>query len=146
MSEDLVERQLMPALDLLDANRNPINESWTQTHTVDNADELIYGGIKDGESKTITITGIMADVDAGQELWTNTIKFATASSTIDLIDIQALAIGSEEPQIVSLREPITYERNQSLKIYFNTKSGATGKTDRIILVGRVVEPRGMNIG
>lgn len=147
-NEDLIERQLMPNIDLLDANKNILTDgSWKQTHTADNVEELVYGGIRDGESKTITINGIMADVEAGQELWTNSVKFATASSVIDIIDIQTLALGySTARQMVRIEPPILYDKNETLKIYFNTKTGATGKTDKVILVGTVLEPRGNYIG
>jgi|SRR5687767_5935112 len=144
--DGLSVRQLMPGFDLLDANKNTINYSWVQTHTADNVDELVYGGIKDSDSKVVVIYAVQAVIDT--TLYTSTLRFEGGSSVKDIIDIQRLAIGagsSATNMTVGIHPPIMYGKNQTAKIYFHTKAGATGNSDNIILIGVVAERRGDHI-
>jgi|SRR6185436_8693225 len=140
--EGLSVRQLIPGLDLLDKNGNEITDySWVQTHTVDNQDELIYNGIRDGDSKVVAISSVMALGSAS--LYTTSIRFDKGSAVAQLIDIQGLEVSNRiEATAIVLNPVLVFKKGQDAKIYFRGKTGATGKTDQILLNGAVAEPRG----
>jgi hypothetical protein len=126
----------------LDANGNEITDySWVQTHNVDNKDELVYNGVKDSDNKVIAISSIMGLGTSTQ--YTTTVRFDKGSMVAQLIDIQSLQVSDEvTARAVRLGNPIIYKKGQDAKIYFHTKTGATGQKDYIMLVGIVAEPRG----
>lgn len=143
--EGLSVRQLIPGLDLLDKNGTELTDwSWSQIHAVDNQDELIYNGIKDGDSKVVAISSVMAL--GSTPLYTTSIKFEKGSSVAQLIDIQGLEVSNRiEATAVILNPVLVFKKGQDAKIYFRGKTGATGKTDSVMLLGMVAEPRGMYI-
>lgn len=128
---DALVRDLMPSLDL-----GASTENWSQTLATANAFNTVYS-LRLPDKKAIVIYGVRIITATPR---TTAIRFALgpdAAKVKDVISIEP-AYTSQEREII-FETPILYEDSQYVHISFFARS--TG-TDRIVLLGKVVEPSG----
>ena len=151
----LVVRDLLPDQDFLDQNTNKFKKrEWRQpvsgAYNAENTDVVVYktGPSSKYEKKVLVIYGAKrvgtSLNQATGSLSAASITFAKGTSkTIAIIDLQRLE--TDANLRVIFQNPIIYEPSEEAAISFYPKTGASGSSDNIMLLGKVVEPLGENV-
>ncbi|NOJ30275.1 MAG: hypothetical protein DA328_08930 [Nitrososphaeraceae archaeon] len=154
----LIIRQLIPALDLLDASsaaitshgwRQPVSGNYTGTNGA--TKETIYttGVTSKNDRKTIVIYGYtVISGPARESAVLKSLEWIYNKGSVKIIDFhQIQLLESAKLQTGVFRTPILAKKNDDLKIEViaNTDAATSAKFDQIILLGSVVEAVGANM-
>ena len=143
-----VRYNIIPDLDLLDENKNPISKrGWIQpvnvAYSTAEQDTLVYGGIQNQQQKVIVLTGIRA---LQSTVYAVSLRLDQGVGTIAIEDIQDLVSvsGDEAVRRKDFEHPYIYDTRVALKLYLRPNADGVGKQDKLLFEGVVVEPIGVN--
>lgn len=153
--EQIAVRDIFPDLDFEDKNGNTITKrEWVQpvsgAYNTENADVDIYLTNKDVDNtlKIYCFYGVRATAtgpgDTSTTLNISSITFDRSNSrTIDIWHIEQ--IDTVPDRVGYARTPILFRKGDNAKIKMRPKTGASGGTDNLILLGKIAESLGKHI-
>ena len=129
-AEDAVVRDILPKTDLWQAN-----EVWTQTVSANAYNTIISGDLTD--KKIVAFYGVKNKAAVPR---TTAIRFGLGAGPAKIKDIWEIeSIRTEENVAGYVRTPVIYNKSEHLHIDFY---GDSSGTDEVVLLGKIVEPRG----
>lgn len=155
--EGLAVRDILVDKDFEDRNGNaiakrdwiqPWSGSWLNTDA--QTEVQVYQTNKDVDNtqKVLCIYGIRAtNVGPGDVSTTlNTSSIVFKRSSVKTIDIWQIEVLDTVPdRVVYARTPLLYKKGDNARIDFMPKSGVSGTTDNLILLGKTIEPLGKEV-
>lgn len=150
--EQLAIRDILPDIDFEDANGNTITKrQWVSpvsgAYNSEEADVVVYNTNKDVDNnlKVYCFYGVRATAtgpgDTGTALNISSITFdRTNSKAIDIWQIEQ--IDTVPDRVGYARTPILFRKGDNAQLKYRPKTGASGGTDNLILLGKVAESLG----
>lgn len=150
--EQLAIRDILPDEDFEDANGNAITkrawkQPWSGSYNIEESDKDIYLTNKDIDNtqKVYCFYGVRATAvgpgDTDTILGISSIQFdRSGSKTIDIWHVEQ--IDSVPDRVGYARTPILFRKGDNAKIKFRPKTGSSGASDTLILLGKVAESLG----
>jgi hypothetical protein len=155
--EGLAVRDILVDKDFEDKNGNAIGKrDWIQPwsgnwlNTDAQTETQVYQTNKDVDNtqKVLCIYGVRATNigpgDVSTTLNVSSLIFKRSSvKTIDIWQIEVL--DSVPDRVVYARTPLLYKKGDNARIDFMPKTGVSGTTDNLILLGKTIEPLGKEV-
>lgn len=150
--EQLAIRDILPDQDFEDKNGNAITkrqwkQPWSGSYDIEETDVDVYLTNKDIDNtqKVYCFYGIRATAvgpgDTDTILGISSIQFdRSGSKTIDIWQVEQ--IDSVPDRVGYARTPILFRKGDNAKIKVRPKTGSSGASDTLILLGKVAESLG----
>lgn len=157
-SEDMLAvRDILPDKDLQDQNAVAITkrewrQPWSGSYNKEEAETQIYQTNINSKNtqKVFVVFGLRAtNTGPGRTssaLNTSAVVWKRGTAGTKLIDIWQIEIlDTIDQQVVYARTPLLFKRNDDMSIYAFPKTGASGSSDNLIILGKCIEALGATV-